>query len=119
MTKLNGKQYKLKDNQTSQDIASQRVQEDAKNTQGRHRPHRVGTLTAPSETFFLTFHELWEPMDERIVEVIRKTIVIDEKKRLNSKELLELEYFKFYKTHSDEFGVNVENYLAKVCARLK
>jgi serine/threonine protein kinase len=78
MSKLNGKQYKLKDDQSSQDIASQRVQEDVKNTQGRHKPHRVGTLKAPGELFFLTFHELWEPMNERIVEIIRKTIVIDE-----------------------------------------
>ena len=94
----------IDETQNSQEINTQEVYEEMALNSGsqsslhtvgyHHEAHRIGSLKDPHEIYFLCFNSKWNHLSTDVVELIRRTVVIDDEKRASIQEVLDLNYFK-------------------------
>ena len=119
----------IDETQNSQEINTQEVYEEMALNSGsqsslhtvgyHHEAHRIGSLKDPHEIYFLCFNSKWNHLSTDVVELIRRTVVIDDEKRASIQEVLDLNYFKKsserYNVEDDgETQNNLDHYISKV-----
>lgn len=124
------KVYTLRNSQSSQEISTQEVYDNLReqaNSQSslkeygyNHSAHRIGSLKDPYEVYFLCFGSRWNEVTADVLQLIRKTVVIEDEDRAKIEQVLELDYFKRY---NDEKVRNksqtLANYISKINSIIK